>query len=734
MSTIMDHKIEVNPTVTTYIRVLEGVLTHANDIARLEMYHTMERESIFEGIAGWLFEIIQYRHVMWQMGEPVSSEESRIFLAFAFPILRMFAAYFRICGSLVGQVVRRGKSRRFKETTDHFVELRPMSDSLLDALFLMWSSTGGMNGQSFSEECKKIRLAVLDVLTPSLFIEKSLSLVMRHVLVRSCSRTHLFPAVLSLLLTLAPWSPPLILPKTDVVLWKDVVIGHRQRVKRFVNAFISCENRADIAELLLSPNSYVSEMSFAFIERMSSLDYRLTHDLVSILLNYIATSIEGKISVYGKDRTSTPTGSVAGEEVTKKNEVHISHHASSGMVRMMESLQHLCTVNNFRMVMYDFLSRCPNRVRLLSSVLAQFEEPTLESERQLRYQTAVLELLGGLCVPSLWAAEPLSEKNSPLSDFIGLSSLNGSENVEPDDVVFRGQREKISSPAPGSPDNAGKSNGDDKKEETKVHEESHKESQPSNCLEAVLLSLCRFVNNPEQKITLVQHALVMMMDATSKIGQGDAPFVEVMRACMKHIGLLPLFKRLDESFGSDEVMTCLSAVTMILDKIAGDNAEILQKIVRFSPSGHPLSSIISHINDTEQTDERAKFVLQILDKFFQMLNDGSVALEELAKSEPLETPPIYGRVTEVVKIYSKPLVQVVDGTQKVQERTRAASRILVHRKHTLGTRMGSEVAKVIEANKGKEKAVRKILRSRLDIPEDIAVPSPRKRARSSSRT
>lgn len=33
--------------------------------------------------------------------------------------------------------------------------------------------------------------------------------------------------------------------------------------------------------------------------------------------------------------------------------------------------------------------------------------------------------------------------------------------------------------------------------------------------------------------------------------------------------------------------------------------------------------------------------------------------------------------------------------------------------------MGSEVAKVIEANKGKEKAVRKILRSRLEIPEYV---------------
>lgn len=44
----------------------------------------------------------------------------------------------------------------------------------------------------------------------------------------------------------------------------------------------------------------------------------------SILLNHIATSIEGKISVYGKDRTCTPTGSVVGEELSKKSEVALN--------------------------------------------------------------------------------------------------------------------------------------------------------------------------------------------------------------------------------------------------------------------------------------------------------------------------------------------------------------------------------------------------------------------------
>lgn len=66
---------------------------------------------------------------------------------------------------------------------------------------------------------------------------------------------------------------------------------------------------------------------------------------------------------------------------------------------------------------------------------------------------------------------------------------------------------------------------------------------------------------------------------------------------------------------------------------ANIQADVLQKILRFSPSDHPLTSIISRINDMEKADERAKFVNQILDKFFQSLNDGSVPLEGLIGSK-----------------------------------------------------------------------------------------------------
>lgn len=51
-------------------------------------------------------EIVQYRHAMWQMGEPVSSAASRRFLVFAFPILRVFTTYMNVCNGMVGQLIK----------------------------------------------------------------------------------------------------------------------------------------------------------------------------------------------------------------------------------------------------------------------------------------------------------------------------------------------------------------------------------------------------------------------------------------------------------------------------------------------------------------------------------------------------------------------------------------------------------------------------------------------------
>ncbi|KAK6037175.1 hypothetical protein COOONC_25320 [Cooperia oncophora] len=163
------------------------------------------------------------------------------------------------------------------------LQLRTLSDAMMDTLLLMWSSAGGVNGQRFNPECQKIRQAVLDVITPTLFHEKTLTALIRHMLSRGRKRPHLFAATLSLMLNLAPWAPPLAITKSEVPSWKDVVIGHRQRVNRFVHAFFACEERYDFAEILLSSSPYIAELSLKFVDRMCRLDRRLAQDLAGFV-------------------------------------------------------------------------------------------------------------------------------------------------------------------------------------------------------------------------------------------------------------------------------------------------------------------------------------------------------------------------------------------------------------------------------------------------------------------
>ncbi|KAK6028530.1 hypothetical protein OSTOST_05419, partial [Ostertagia ostertagi] len=284
MKSAFERRMELTPALSTSVRVLEAVLLNATKTSRLEQFHMMEQDGSLDSLAQWLFELVQIRHAMWQMGEPASSEAAKLFHVFAFPVLRIFASYIRTCNELVGSVVKGATIREPEDANltrlnQRTIELRTLSDVMMDTLFLLWSSAGGMNGQKFSPECQKIRLAVLDVLTPTLFYEKSLASVIHHILFRSCSRPHLFAAGLSLLMNLAPWAPPLAISKSEVRSWKDVVIGHRQRVNRFVHAFFSCENRYDFAEILLSSSPYISELSLKFIDRMCRLDRRLAQDL-----------------------------------------------------------------------------------------------------------------------------------------------------------------------------------------------------------------------------------------------------------------------------------------------------------------------------------------------------------------------------------------------------------------------------------------------------------------------
>ncbi|KHJ86379.1 hypothetical protein OESDEN_13875 [Oesophagostomum dentatum] len=404
---------------------------------------------------------------------------------------------------------------------------------------------------------------------------------------------------------------------------------------------------------------------------------------------------------------------------------------------MLESFQEMCGIQNFRVVLYDFLSRSPDRSRLLLPILSQFEKPTLESERQQRYQTAVLEIISGLCNPSFWTAEQPNVE-SFAKDFVGFAMFSESKEEEPDDP-FKERKEETEKVDDADSDVVIIEDDSNKDKETaeksEVEEESDNKTETKSSLEMVIASFLHLVNNPEQKLSLVREALVKLMDATTRVGDGGGVFSNVLRSSMADVGLLPLFKRLEASLDGDETLACLSATANILDKVVGDRKDVLHKILEFSPSDHPLTSIISHLTKIERIDEKTKFLMQTLDRFFQMLNDGSVSHKAKKASKPSPIPQVYSKtMDEVYKIYSRPLLQVVEGTQKIREQMRAASRILVHRKITTGTRMGSEVSKLIEANKGKEKAVRKIIRSQMNLPDDdIPVsPSPHKKRRSSS--
>ncbi|KAE9420731.1 hypothetical protein Angca_008071 [Angiostrongylus cantonensis] len=712
-----------------------ATIIHANYVSRLEIYHTMEHERVFDKLAQWLLELVQHRHALWQMGEPASSAASKNFLSFAYPVLRIFAAYFKICGSLVGQVIKALPIRRSSDPKHsikglarvnlHTVELGSLSDVLLDAIFLMWSCTGGMNGQKFSTECRKIRLAVLDVLRPSLYCERSLSVIIRHTLLRGCSRPHLFPAALGYLLNLVPYPPPLVIPKADESSWKEVVVGYRQRMNKFVNAFSACENRSDIAEVLLAPSPYISEMARAFIDRMSRVDLRMAQELVELLLKYIVTLFESRLSNKYNDNAVTPAGSVTGEEMTKDNEK--TRPASTGMVRLMESFIQLCQVHHFRTVLYYFLSRYPSRHRYLLSILSQFEKPTFESERQSRYQTAVLELLSGLCSPSLWSSEFTTFENDECvtSESIEACVFNGVDSPEPLTTVnVQENKNNVDEPMEVIGDEL---ENDDTAVGLELVEETDCDSQPSSSLEATILSLCRFVNNADQKISAVQYALEIMMNATSDaLKENNASFLKVLSGCLRRVGLHPFFERMNKSFNSGEVIACLQAATSILDNLYGEQPNLLLEVLDFSPSEHLFPSLISQINDKPNIDANANCVLKIMDRFCKSFKNHPAT--NGASQEEVEVPLMYGKSVAVAKLYSDPVVTVVTGRSESYKRIKAASSIPIKRRETNKTRMGSEVAKIIEAYRGKEKSFQKLLETQLKMHD--AVPSRAKEAKS----
>ncbi|WKX88882.1 hypothetical protein Q1695_008485 [Nippostrongylus brasiliensis] len=726
---------ELPPHVITCTRILEAVIISANDTTRMEILHAMEQDDTFTLLTNWLHNLVQVRHALWQMGEPASSEASRHFLRFAVPVLRIFTTYMTVYTGVVGDLIKQVMSSSLNQSrnkfirwrSDIFVQLRDLGDAILDVLLLMWSTSGGINGQKFSPECRRIRQAVLEVLTPTLFYEKSLAVVIRHVFSQCCPRPQLFAAGLSLLMNLAPWAPPLVLAKDEMPSWKDVVIGHRQRVDRFVNAFTSCENRADFAEVLLAPSPYISELSYAFVDRMSRLDHRMARDLAGILLNHVLTTIKTRSSrkresLEKVDRGDTPNGSVAGDEHSKENEDH--RPVTTGMVRTMESFVHLCGVKSFRLAVFDFF-RFPSQLKYLLPLLSQLEKPTFESERQLRFQNSVLELLSRFCCHSHWSTEVDLESNVYGGDsFLELNPLlsEQSNSNAPDQVKENGENLTAEIIEDGE---------DDTVTALELVEETDSESKPISTLEAIISSLCRLMNNSDQKISPVRGALEILKRATANGKDNDnTAFFDVIRGCMQRICLRPLLDKLNLSFGGPEVMDCLMALATILDGLLGDRTKELYQVLDFTSSNHPLVSIIAKINDLREPDASAKCVLKMLDKIFQSLNAYSAA--EKTDPEDVKIPLVYGTCEPARKALTRPLVDAVAGRGEQWKRIRKASSILIRPHRTPGTRMGSEVAKIIETHRGQEKAVRQLLQSQLEIAKPSFHSSPRKRARSQS--
>ncbi|KJH45018.1 hypothetical protein DICVIV_08944 [Dictyocaulus viviparus] len=694
----MERLVDVNPTIIVYARLLETVIVHANHTTRLEIFHVMEHERIFDIVARWLFDLVQHRHALWQMGEPVISEASKGFLAFAFPILRTFAAYFKVCGSFVGEMAKLGT----------------LSDVLLDALILVWGTTSGMNGQKYDDICRQIRLAVLDVLNPSLLCEKSLGIIIRH-LVHNCSRPHLLSASLGIFLNLVPCAPPLVITKTHLPSWKDVVIRHRQRLNRFVNAFCACERKEEIAEILLAPSPYIFEMSKAFVDRMCRLDFRLAQELVEILLKYMLTSFESRQSSKSSDSTVTPVGSVTGEDVLKETETN--RPASTGMVRQMESFIHLCKVHQFRIVLHYFLSRYPSRYHYLSPILSQFEKPTFDSERQSRFQFAVLDLLSGLCLPSLWSVEFITSdcEGYVFKEFFENYSVKEVDGSDPFTPFSTQEREngvaesteiinEVDGSDPFTPfTTQERENGvaesteiindeieiDDSALGLELVEETDCDSQPTSSLEAILVALCRFVNNPDQKIRAVQYALEIMAKATSDVVQGEnASFVKMISGCLRRIGLRALFERLNNSFDLPEVMPCLYASTVMLDILFQKQPNILMEVLDCSSLDRLLESIISQINNKSLLDASAKSVLETLNRYNHLLCEYNETDE--VSHEEVEVPLMYGKSDAVAELYCGPLVTVVTKTSESYKRFRKASSDTVSQRNNEEKLIGPE--------------------------------------------
>ncbi|KAK6045055.1 hypothetical protein COOONC_17440 [Cooperia oncophora] len=132
-----------------------------------------------------------------------------------------------------------------------------------------------------------------------------------------------------------------------------------------------------------------------------------------------------------------------------------------------------------------------------------------------------------------------------------------------------------------------------------------------------------------------------------------------------------------------------------------------------------MATIIIKLDEVKNPDASSKCLVKILDKFFESLSNCSMSDEAKKESEDIKVPVMYGRSEAVAKAYRGPVVEVVEGA-------RESAFVLIKRHKAVGTRMGSEVAKILDGHKGKEQEIRKVLRRELGIRERTPPRSPKK--------
>uniref|UniRef100_A0A1I7XCE0 DRIM domain-containing protein n=1 Tax=Heterorhabditis bacteriophora TaxID=37862 RepID=A0A1I7XCE0_HETBA len=657
-SRIGERRMQVPFSTITCVRLLEAMLCDVNDVTRLDIIKTMTRDEVAETLTRLLHDFVLFRHAMWQMGEPLVSSDVRRFLRFALPALRIIAIIYRQGSECIGRKLKMSKSIRVRmsehqksefndghaklvdtevKASSFFIKFTCYIDTtLVDTLFLLWSMTGGMNGQRISEEGSRLRQSVFEVIHPVLYGpgKSVLPVILDRILDKGCQRPQLYPAVLSFIFAVAP-SPSVIL--SDELLWKSELIKYRRKVKIFASSFLRCKGRTELCDVLLCTSSYVSQISRAFLEKLCKLHSVLAKDIVGSLIRRASASLVS-YSHNPISKELVEAISDDDEEKEKKKEkvaflivpptlicCEGAERASSGHVRMIESLLDLCQTDVARIIIPYYFVYDKSALEVVSRYLFVFEKAVADSERQKRFQQAVVvsysyfsELLGPVCQAKYWEIQNPTENHE--LDQVIQHEINAHDLKE---VKKEDNNLKTSIKLKDSQEQNIENHGDECSEgdivsdnlkctTTSSDEQSNEESEityvAAHPLEAILLSFCRFISNCEHGLKLIRTVLIVL----NEVADSESASCTVLRVCLLRIGIRRLLVRLDSSFGSDGVIETLYLVTTLLEKVFRGQAQELAFTVGYLPNGHTLLSLVELLKGQSEMNEISKSCLESL--------------------------------------------------------------------------------------------------------------------------